>query len=199
MRALERLVAHFEKLPGVGRKTAERFAYHLLSLPPKDIEDFSKSLLDLKSALVACRTCGGYGESDPCAVCSDAGRESDLLCVVGHAGAAVLIERTGRYRGLYHVLGGPLARPSRGSAGPRRTEPRLKALLARIDKTPPREVLLAFPASAEGEATAAALSRMLKPLGLRVTRLGVGLPVGSELEYADEATLARSLDSRREL
>ncbi|UCF81287.1 MAG: recombination protein RecR [Acidobacteriota bacterium] len=198
MRALERLVAHFEKLPGVGRKTAERFAYHLLSLPPKDIEGFSKSLLDLKSALVACRKCGGYGESDPCAVCSDPGRASDLLCVVGNAGAAVLIERTGRYRGLYHILGGPLTRSSR-STGPRRTEPRLKALLARIEKTPPREVLLAFPASAEGEATAASLSRMLKPLGLRVTRLGVGLPVGSELEYADEATLARSLDSRRKL
>jgi recombination protein RecR len=192
MKVLDRLAACFERLPGVGRKSAERFAYHVLAMPLKDVEDFADGLLAARRDLRACGVCGCFDEADPCAVCSDESRDRSLLCVVDRSGAAALIERTGGYRGLYHVLGGHLhSLPRTG-----RPQPRVKALLARAEKDPPREIVLALPPSAEGEATAAMLARMLKPLGLRVTRLGVGLPAGSELEYADEVTLARAIEGR---
>lgn len=198
MKPLERLAAWFEKLPGVGKRSAERFAYHILTMPAKDVEAFAESLLAARRDLGTCRTCGSFGESDPCAICADPSRDRDVLCVVERAGAAALIERTGRYRGLYHVLDGYLHRTPRVGGGGGRP-PRVKALLARIEAAPPREVLLALPPSAEGEATAALLAKMLAAIGVRVTRLGIGVPVGSELEYTDEVTLARALDGRHEM
>jgi len=193
--ALEALIEAFTKFPGVGRKTASRFAFHLLRAPREEVEALGKAVLRLRERVKLCRRCFNLSEGELCAICSDPRRDAGLLCVVEEVHDLVAIEATGAYRGLYHVLHGSLS-PLEG-IGP--GEIRVKELIERVKKERPREVIVATDPDVEGEATALYLLKVLKPLGVRLTRIAQGLPAGSEIEYADPKTLSRSLEGRREL
>ena len=190
---LARLVGELSRLPGIGRKTATRLAHHLLRVPRSEAEALSRSILEVKDRLFHCSICNAITAVDPCRYCTDPDRDRTLLCVVEEPFNIVPIERTGEYRGLYHVLLGALS-PQRG-VGP--DELAIDSLLHRLDGV--AEVILATNPNVEGEATALYLARLLKPRGVRVTRLAFGMPVGGDIEYTDEVTLGRSLVGRREL
>jgi len=192
--AFERLVREFVKLPGVGEKTATRLAYHLLQSGRNDAEALAEALLRMRRDTRLCSVCLGLAGSDPCDLCSDPRRSATSICVVERPADLVAIERSGGFRGRYHVLHGCLA-PLDG-VGP--DQLRIKELLARLDGEI-QEVVVATNPNIEGEATALYLARLLKPLGVRVTRIAHGLAVGSDVEYADSATLGRALEGRREL
>ena len=191
---LERVVTELCKLPGVGRKTAHRLAFHLLKAPRQDVEALARSLAELRDAVRLCSTCFNLAEGELCPVCADPRRDRSLLCVVEEPANVMALERSGAFRGVYHVLGGALS-PLR-DIGPE--ELRVRELLDRIRTDPPREVVVATNPNVEGEATAVYLSRMVKPLGVPVTRLAQGLPAGGDLEYVDDLTLQRALEGRRE-
>ncbi|HEX6199707.1 MAG TPA: recombination mediator RecR [Thermoanaerobaculia bacterium] len=190
---LARLVGELSRLPGIGRKTATRLAHHLLRVPRSEAEALSRSILEVKDRLFHCSVCNAITAVDPCRYCTDPDRDRTLLCVVEEPFNIVPIERTGEYRGLYHVLLGALS-PQRG-VGP--DELAIDSLLHRLDGV--AEVVLATNPNVEGEATALYLARLLKPREVRVTRLAFGMPVGGDIEYTDEVTLGRSLAGRREL
>ncbi|MGH7482889.1 MAG: recombination mediator RecR [Longimicrobiales bacterium] len=195
MSAIERLIAELSRLPGVGRKTAVRLTYHLLKRPPEEIRRLSAALESVASRVRNCSTCGNLTEDDPCAVCASPGRDRSIVCVVEEASDINAIERAGEYRGLYHVLGGRLS-PLEG-IGP--DDLNLGSLLDRVrNGGGVREVILATNPSVEGEATAIYLQKQVGPLGVRVTRIARGLPVGGDLEYADGVTIAEALSGRRE-
>ncbi len=191
---LERLIEQFGRLPGVGRKTATRYALAVLDWDPAKVEDFSKVVLDSKSKIRRCKICNNISEDEICPICQDDTREG-VICVVQDARAVLSIERVRDYRGKYHVLDGVLS-PVNG-VGP--DQLKIKELLSRLGSEEIREILIATNPTVEGEATAHYLSKLLKPLGIRITRLAYGVPVGADLEYADEVTLSRSLDGRREI
>lgn len=195
--AFERLIAALERLPGVGPKSARRIAHHLLAAPEEEAGALALAVGEARGRTRACSVCHGLTEEDPCDVCSDPSREPRLLAVVEDAADVESLERTHEYRGRYHVLGGALA-PLRG-IGP--DELHVEDLVRRVGEASPRieEVLLATNPNVEGESTALYLARRLKPLGVRVTRLALGLPVGAALEFADEVTLSRAVTNRREL
>jgi recombination protein RecR len=193
-RALERLAAEFQRLPGIGAKSAARLAYFLLRSPREDAERLSLAIAESREAVRRCSVCNTLTEEDPCEICSDPQRDAAVLCVVEEPGNLAAVEKTREYRGRYHVLWGALS-PLRG-IGPDEID--TAGLLARIGPEV-REVVLATNPNVEGEATALYLARRLKPLGVRVTRIAFGLPVGGDIEYADEVTMARSLENRREL
>jgi recombination protein RecR len=190
-----RLIEAFAQLPGIGPKSASRLTFYLLRRPAEQAEALAEALRDLKQKIVFCGVCYNITEESPCAVCSDEGRDRSIVCVVEEPLDVVAIDRTGEYRGLYHVLHGAIS-PVDG-IGP--DELRINELLARIRANPVTEVLLATNPNLEGEATAMYLARLLQPLGVRVTRLARGLPVGGDLEYADAVTLGRALEGRREM
>jgi len=190
-----RLIEAFAQLPGIGPKSASRLTFYLLRRPAEQAETLAEALRDLKQKIVFCSVCYNITEASPCAVCSDEGRDRSIVCVVEEPLDVVAIDRTGEYRGLYHVLHGAIS-PVDG-IGP--DELRVNELLARIRANPVQEVLLATNPNLEGEATAMYLARLLQPLGVRVTRLARGLPVGGDLEYADAVTLGRALEGRREM
>lgn len=190
-----RLIEAFAQLPGIGPKSASRLTFYLLRRPAEQAETLADALRDLKQKIVFCSVCYNITEASPCAVCSDQGRDRSIVCVVEEPLDVVAIDRTGEYRGLYHVLHGAIS-PVDG-IGP--DELRVNELLARIRANPVQEVLLATNPNLEGEATAMYLARLLQPLGVRVTRLARGLPVGGDLEYADAVTLGRALEGRREM
>jgi len=190
---LARLVGELSRLPGVGSKTAARFAHHLLRVPRQEVEALCAALLEVKDRLFHCSRCNAITAVDPCRRCDDPGRDRQRLCVVEQPFNIGPIERTGEFRGHYHVLLGALA-PQRG-IGPDQLD--VRGLLARLEGV--EEVILATNPNVEGEATALYLARLLRPQGVRVTRLAFGLPVGSDLEYIDEVTLARSLAGRQDL
>lgn len=190
---LARLVGELSRLPGIGRKTATRLAHHLLRVPRSEAEALSRSILEVKDRLFHCSVCNAITAVDPCRYCTDPDRDRTLLCVVEEPFNIVPIERTGEFRGLYHVLLGALS-PQRG-VGP--DELAIDSLLHRLDGV--AEVVLATNPNVEGEATALYLARLLKPREVRVTRLAFGMPVGGDIEYTDEVTLGRSLAGRREL
>ena len=190
-----RLIEAFAQLPGIGPKSASRLTFYLLRRPAEQAEALADALRDLKQKIVFCGVCYNITEESPCAVCSDEGRDRSIVCVVEEPLDVVAIDRTGEYRGLYHVLHGAIS-PVDG-IGP--DELRINELLARIRANPVTEVLLATNPNLEGEATAMYLARLLQPLGVRVTRLARGLPVGGDLEYADAVTLGRALEGRREM
>lgn len=190
-----RLIEAFAQLPGIGPKSASRLTFYLLRRPAEQAETLADALRDLKQKIVFCGVCYNITEASPCTVCSDEGRDRSIVCVVEEPLDVVAIDRTGEYRGLYHVLHGAIS-PVDG-IGP--DELRVNELLARIRANPVREVLLATNPNLEGEATAMYLARLLQPLGMRVTRLARGLPVGGDLEYADAVTLGRALEGRREM
>jgi len=194
--AIEELVAEFAKLPGIGRKTAQRLTYFLLKQPREEAARLSRAVAALGERVRACSRCGDLTEADPCAICTDPRRDQGLICVVEEASDVAAIERTGEYRGLYHVLGGRLS-PLDG-VGPDALN--LAALVARLaDGSAAREVIVATNPSVEGEATAHYLERTLRQAApaLQVSRLARGLPVGGELEYADGETIAQAFSARR--
>lgn len=195
MKALEELVGLLTRLPGIGRKSALRVAYHLLKTDQAYADALADRIRGLKEAIRFCSVCGSYAESDPCPVCSSPGRDRSQICVVEQPQDVVTIEASHEYRGLYHVLGG-LISPLDG-VGPE--DLRLDALAARIRCGEAREIVVATNPTVEGDTTALYLKRALEPLGVSVTRLATGIPVGGDLEYADRLTLARSFRGRVKL
>jgi recombination protein RecR len=190
-----KLIEAFAQLPGIGPKTASRLTFYLLRRPAEQSEILADALRDLKQRIVFCSTCYNITEQSPCVVCADEGRDRGIVCVVEEPLDVLAIDRTGEYRGLYHVLHGAIS-PVEG-IGP--DELRINELLARLRAGGIREVLLATNPNLEGEATAMYLARQIQPLGIRVTRLARGLPVGGDLEYADAVTLGRALEGRQEM
>jgi recombination protein RecR len=197
MSAIERLTDEFARLPGIGSKTALRLVHHLMKGSRDDTRRLARALVDLADKIRACDVCGNFSEHELCEVCANPRRDRSILCVVEEAYEVGAIERTGQYRGLFHVLGGHLS-PLDG-VGPE--ELNISSLLARIDGSGGeiREVIVATNASVEGEATSVFLEQEIRPLGPRVTRLARGIPVGSDLEYVDGTTIAQALAGRREM
>jgi len=192
---LERLIERLRKLPGVGAKSAQRIAFHVLRSPADEARALPAALLEVKEALRLCSVCFNITDTDPCLICADGARDRTAICVVEEAHNLVAIEKSGQFHGLYHVLHGSIS-PLRG-IGP--DDLKVGALLTRLRDGIAQEIILATNPNVEGESTAVYLSRLLKPLGLRVTRIGMGLAVGSELEYADEVTVGKALEGRREI
>lgn len=192
---LQKLVEQFERLPGIGRKTAQRLAFHVLSLPGERAQEFAGAILDAHRLIKKCKVCQNLTDSELCPVCADAKRDRGVICVVEDPRDVVAFERTHEYHGLYHVLHG-LISPMDG-VGPDQLY--IKELIARLSDGECKEVIMATNPTVEGEATAMYLARLLKPMGLKVTRLAYGIPVGGNLEYADEVTLYRALEGRSEL
>ena len=196
MSAIEELVAELAKLPGIGRKTAQRLTFHLLKQPVEAAERLAEAIRRVRGRVIACETCGNLADDSPCPICADPRRDAALLCVVEESGDVSAIERAGRYRGRYHVLGGRIS-PLDG-VGPDDLD--VKRLIERLaNGTAVREVIVATNPSMEGEATATYLQQVLKPAGIRITRIARGLPVGGDLEYADAVTIAQALAARREM
>jgi recombination protein RecR len=194
LKGFDRLVSEFQRLPGIGGKSAARLAYYLLRSPREEADRLAGAIKESREAVRRCSTCNTLTESDPCDICSDPQRDPALLCVVEEPGNVAAIEKTREFRGRYHVLWGALS-PLRG-IGPEEIE--VEGLMRRV--TPEvKEVVLATNPNVEGETTALYIARRLKPSGVRVTRIAFGLPVGGDIEYADEVTMARSLENRREL
>jgi recombination protein RecR len=194
---IARLVQQLAKLPGIGEKTAARLAFHILRAAPEDASALAAAIIDVKQKIRFCGVCCDLTEADPCAVCSDARRDAGLVCVVAQPQDVVAVERTGGYRGRYHVLHGLLS-PLDG-IGPE--DLRVSELVRRCADavSPITEVILATSSTVEGEATAVYLSKLLRPLGVRTSRIATGVPIGGELEYADQLTLVRAIDGRREM
>lgn len=192
---IQRLIEAFERLPGIGPKSASRLAFYMLRAPNDQVQDLADAIASLKEDIVYCSRCQNLSVTDPCAICNDLGRNQHQVCVVEDPLDVVAIERTGAYKGLYHVLHGVI-NPVEG-IGP--DDLRVDALLDRMEQEPIQEVLIATNPNMEGEATAMYLARLLHPKGVRVTRLARGLPVGGDLEYADEVTLSRALEGRRDI
>lgn len=194
--AMEKLVEQFARLPGIGAKSAQRLAFYVLGLPRDQAAEFSQAILDAKDRVHTCPVCQNLTEGDgPCAICSSYKREQDTICVVAEPKDVIAMERTGEYNGLYHVLHGVISPMNR--VGP--DDLRIKELVERVAQGGVQEVIMATNPDTEGEATAMYLSRLLKPFGVKITRLAYGIPVGSHLEYADNATLMRALEGRREI
>ena len=189
---IRRLVQHLARLPGVGEKTATRLAFHMVRSPRQQTRELAQALLDLADRIGLCSVCANVTEADPCAICADARREPEVVCVVATPADVVAIDRGAHFRGRYHVLHGLLA-PLEG-IGPE--DLRIAELLRRLADGTITEVILATAASVEGEATAMYVARLVKPLGITVSRIATGLPVGGELEYADQATISRALAGR---
>ncbi|MGA2623377.1 MAG: recombination mediator RecR [Bacteroidota bacterium] len=190
----EQLIEEFSQLPGVGRKSAQRMATYILKLSKEEVERMAHALLKLKEKIQYCSTCWNFTEENPCRICSNSKRDRSIICVVEEPNDVLALEKTNEYHGLYHVLGGSLS-PLDG-IGPE--ELKIKELLARISPSV-KEVILALNPNVEGEATTIYLTRLTKPFGVRLTRLARGIPVGSDLEYADELTLTRALEGRVEV
>lgn len=196
MSAIDELTTELARLPGIGRKTATRLTYFLLKQPPTDVTRLARVIGDLRARVRPCSTCGDVSESDPCEICADPRRDTSTVCVVEEPSDIHAIERTGEYRGLYHVLGGFLS-PLDG-IGPE--DLRMDALGTRLQNgSAVSEVIVATNPSMEGEVTATYVRDLLASCGVRVTRIALGLPVGGDLEYADEVTIARALAARREM
>ena len=192
---LSRLVEQFERLPGIGRKTAQRLAYYVLKLPEKEAEDFAQAILDAHQKIHYCKICCNLTDQELCPVCRNEKRDKSIICVVEDPRDVMALERTHEFNASYHVLHGAIS--PLGGIGP--DQLCIKELLDRIHAGGVQEVIMATNPTVEGEATAMYISRLLKPLGVRVTRLAYGIPVGGDLEYADEVTLTRALEGRNEM
>ncbi|MCX7709801.1 MAG: recombination mediator RecR [Clostridia bacterium] len=190
-----RLVEEFEKLPGIGHKTAQRLAFHVLNLTPEKVENLAGAIIEAKQKTKYCSVCSNLTESDPCSLCGSTNRDHSIICVVEDPRDVVAMERTREFKGTYHVLHGAIS-PMEG-IGPE--DIKIKELLDRIREGNVKEVILATNPKIEGEATAMYISKLLKPLGIRTTRIAHGIPVGGDLEYADEVTLTKALEGRREI
>jgi recombination protein RecR len=191
---LEALIEEFKKLPGIGTKSAQRLAFHVIRTSLKDAEALAQAILHLKQSIHYCSVCNNITDVDPCRYCTDPSRDRSLLCVLEEPHNLVSIEKTREYRGLYHILLGVLS-PLQG-VGP--DQLKIKGLIDRLQTGEVKEIILATNPNVEGEATALYLSKLIKPLGLKVTRIAMGVPVGSDLDYADEVTVSRALEGRRD-
>jgi recombination protein RecR len=193
--SLQNLIDQFKRLPGVGAKSAQRLAFHVLKTPREDAQRLCDAIREVKDRVTYCSVCNNFTDVDPCVYCADPARDHRLVCVVEEPQNVNVIEKTGGFRGVYHVLLGALS-PLQG-IGP--DDLKIKGLLGRIDGDHVDEIILATNPTVEGEATAIYLARLLKPLGVRVTRIATGIPVGSDLEYADELTMGKAMEGRREV
>jgi recombination protein RecR len=192
---VSKLVDQLKRLPGIGQKTAQRLAFHLLRVAPEEALALADAIRDAKLHVHQCSVCHNITDADPCLYCSGATRNRKIICVVEEPNSIASVEKTRQYSGLYHVLGGALS-PLQG-IGPEQLH--LKSLIERLKGGTVEEIIIATNPTAEGEATAVYLSKLIKPLGVRVTRIGVGIPVGSDLEYADEVTMLKAMEGRREI
>jgi recombination protein RecR len=193
--ALQNLIDQFKRLPGVGAKSAQRLAFHVLKTPREDAERLCDAIREVKDRVTYCSNCNNFTDLDLCVYCADPARDHRVVCVVEEPQNVNVIEKTGGFRGVYHVLLGALS-PLQG-VGP--DDLKIKGLLTRIDAESIEEIILATNPTVEGEATAIYLARLVKPLGVRVTRIATGIPVGSDLEYADELTMGKAMEGRREV
>lgn len=193
--ALERLTEQFAKLPGIGGKTAQRLAFHLLSMPQEDAQEFADAIVQAKKTVHLCPVCQNLTDKDICPICDDESRDRSLICVVADPKDVIAMERAREFSGVYHVLHGVIS--PLNHVGP--DDICIKELLQRVSKGDVREIIMATNPDTEGEATAMYISRLLRPMEVRVTRLAYGIPVGSQLEYADEVTLLRALEGRRDI
>jgi recombination protein RecR len=193
--SLQNLIDQFKRLPGVGAKSAQRLAFHVLKTPRDDAERLIDAIRDVKDRVTYCTICNNFTDVDPCQYCADPARDHRLVCVLEEPQNVNVIEKTGGFRGVYHVLLGSLS-PLQG-IGP--DDLKIKGLLGRIASDEIEEIILATNPTVEGEATAIYLARLLKPLGVRVTRIATGIPVGSDLEYADELTMGKAMEGRRDV
>ena len=193
--SIEKLIESFEKLPSIGHKTAVRLAFHMLDLNQEDINEFINSITNAKANLKYCNSCYNISDTDPCPICSSAKRDNSIICVVEDVRDILAMERTHEFKGVYHVLHGTIS-PMNG-IGPE--DIKIKELLNRIGQNDIKEIIIATNPRVEGEATAIYLSKIIKPLGVTVTRIAHGIPVGGDLEYTDEITLSKALEGRREL
>lgn len=191
--ALQNLSDQFARLPGIGGKTAQRLAFHVLSLPLEEAEEFANAILDAKKTVHTCPVCQNLTDRDICSICSDPNREQDIICVVADPKDVIAMERSREFRGVYHVLHGVISPLNHVT----QDDIKIRELLQRVGQNPIREVIMATNPDTEGEATAMYISRLLRPMEVKVTRLAYGVPVGSQLEYADEVTLSRALEGRQ--
>lgn len=189
--AIEKLIEEFAKLPSIGKKSAQRLTLHILNLPKDEVEEFANALVKARGTIKYCSVCGNFTDKDPCAICSNPNREKDIICVVEQPKDIMTMEKVKEFNGLYHVLHGTIS-PMQGR-GPQ--DIRIRELVARMSGDV-KEVIVATNPTIEGEATAMYISKILKPLDVKVTRIAAGIPVGGDLEYADEVTLSKALEGR---
>lgn len=192
---ITRLIEEFSKLPGVGRKTAQRLAFHVINMNINDVEALSKAIVEAKREIKYCSVCCNITDTDPCSMCSNKNRDASIICVVEDPRDVAAMERTREFKGQYHVLNGVIS-PMDG-IGPDMIK--IKELIQRLGNQDVREIIMATNPTIEGEATAMYIARLLKPMGIKVTRIAHGLPVGGDLEYADEVTISKALEGRREI
>jgi recombination protein recR len=192
---LTRLIEQFERLPGIGKKTAARLAFYVLSRPEGEAQEFADAILKAKQLMHYCKSCQNITDKDVCDICSDTRRDHTTICVVEDVKDVMAFERTGEYHGLYHVLHGALSPLD----GVNPEDLKIKELLSRLSSGEVAEVIMATNPTVEGEATASYISRFIKPMGIKITRLAYGIPVGGDLEYADEITLSHALEGRHEI
>ena len=190
---LAQLIEFFQKFPGIGPKSAQRMAFHLLKMPLGEVQRFSKVLVEAKENIHYCNICFNMSASNPCEICSDSRRDNSVICVVAETKDLIAIEKTREYKGLYHVLQGTLS-PLDGIGV---EDIRIKELLNRVTDENVKEIILALSPSVEGEATSMYLTKLIKPFNIKISRIAFGLPIGSDLEYADEITLAKAIEGRR--
>ncbi|MFQ8626517.1 MAG: recombination mediator RecR [Candidatus Gastranaerophilaceae bacterium] len=194
-KSIATLIEHFQKFPSVGPKSAQRMAFYLLRMPVSEVEKFAQSMIDAKHNTKTCEVCFNLSASCHCEICSSTQRDRSTICIVSETKDLIAIEKTNEYKGLYHVLQG-LISPMDGIGA---DDIRIKELLTRLTNDEVREVILALSPSVEGEATSLYLSKLIKPFGIKISRIAFGLPVGADLEYADEITIAKAIEGRREL
>lgn len=194
-KSIASLIEHFQKFPSVGPKSAQRMAFYLLRMPRTEVEKFAQSMIDAKENTKPCEICFNLSSTSPCEICTSSQRDKATICVVAETKDLIAIEKTNEYKGLYHVLQG-LISPMDGIGA---DDIRIKELLNRLTDENVREVILALSPSVEGEATSLYLSKLIKPFGVKISRIAFGLPVGADLEYADEITIAKAIEGRREL
>lgn len=193
--SLQNLTEQFARLPGVGGKTAQRLAFHVLELPIEDAQAFADAIMEAKSSIHLCPRCQNLTDKDVCPICDDPARDNSVICVVAEPRDVIAMERAREYRGVYHVLHGVISPLNRVS----QDDLKIRELMMRVGNEDVREIIMATNPDTEGEATAMYISRLLRPMEIKVTRLAYGIPVGSQLEYADEVTLSRALEGRQEM
>lgn len=194
-KSIATLIEHFQKFPSVGPKSAQRMAFYMLRMPDSEVQKFAQAIIEAKRNTRTCEICFNLSSTSPCEICTDPKRDRSIICIVAETKDLIAIEKTNEFKGLYHVLQG-LISPMDGIGA---DDIRIKELLNRLTLDEVKEVILALPPSVEGEATSLYLTKLIKPFGIKISRIAFGLPVGADLEYADEITIAKAIEGRREI